>query len=64
MPHHPTKKEPKNVATESHSNHEEEVRCRAYEIYEARGREAGHDLEDWLQAEAEVSGTVVQSAAA
>ena len=26
----------------------------AFELYEQRGREHGHDLEDWLQAEAEV----------
>jgi len=26
----------------------------AYELYERRGRESGHDLEDWLQAEREV----------
>src|SRR5579863_3988904 len=33
----------------------EQVRCRAYEIYEQRGREDGHDLEDWLQAESEIT---------
>jgi hypothetical protein len=33
----------------------EKVRRRAYELYEARGREDGHDVEDWLQAEAEVA---------
>jgi len=33
----------------------EEVRRRAYELYEARGRGDGHDLEDWLQAEAEIT---------
>jgi hypothetical protein len=27
------------------------IRQRAHELYEARGREEGHDLEDWLQAE-------------
>ena len=27
---------------------------RAYELFEARGREHGHDREDWLQAEAEI----------
>ncbi len=27
---------------------------RAYEFFETRGREIGHDLEDWCQAEAEV----------
>lgn len=30
------------------------VARRAYELYERRGREDGHDLEDWLQAEADV----------
>lgn len=29
---------------------------RAYEFYEARGREHGHDMEDWLSAEAEIIG--------
>jgi hypothetical protein len=27
----------------------------AYELYEQRGREDGHDLEDWLEAEAIVN---------
>jgi len=36
---------------------EEQIRPRAYELYEARGREDGHDLDDWLQAEAEVLGS-------
>ena len=31
----------------------EKIRSRAYELYERRGRTDGHDLEDWLQAEAE-----------
>ncbi len=34
---------------------EREIRTRAYELYEQRGREDGHDREDWLQAEAELS---------
>ena len=33
---------------------EEQVRRRAYELYEQRGKEEGHDLEDWLQAESEL----------
>jgi hypothetical protein len=33
---------------------EEEIRRRAYELYEARGRAAGFDQDDWNQAEAEV----------
>jgi hypothetical protein len=31
-----------------------EIRRRAYELYEQRGRANGHALEDWAQAEAEV----------
>lgn len=32
----------------------EEIMQRAYEIFLARGGEPGHDLDDWLQAEAEL----------
>ena len=35
---------------------EDYIRQRAYQIYEQRGRENGHDVEDWLEAEAEVFG--------
>jgi hypothetical protein len=34
----------------------EQIRIRAYELYEDRGREDGHDMEDWLEAEAEITG--------
>ena len=33
---------------------EQEIRMRAYEIYESRGKIEGHALEDWLQAQADV----------
>jgi len=33
----------------------EQIRARAHELFEQRGREEGHDVEDWLQAEAEVT---------
>jgi hypothetical protein len=33
----------------------EAIRLAAYGFYEARGRVDGHELEDWLRAEAEVS---------
>jgi len=33
----------------------EQIRARAHELFEQRGREEGHDLDDWLQAEAEVT---------
>lgn len=32
----------------------EEIAKRSYEIYLARGGEAGHEEQDWLQAEAEL----------
>jgi len=35
---------------------EEIIRMRAYELFEQRGYQHGNDLEDWLQAEAEVVG--------
>lgn len=56
---------PKTIAPgkEPPTNVEEQIRRRAYELYEARGREDGHDLEDWLQAEAEVTGRTVTIAA-
>jgi len=33
---------------------QDQIRRRAQELYEARGRQDGHDLDDWLQAEIEV----------
>jgi len=43
---------------------EEQIRRRAYELYEARGRGDGHDLEDWLEAEAEITGRTDMTQAA
>ncbi len=36
---------------------EEEIRRRAYGLYEARGRQDGHDLDDWFQAKRELTNT-------
>ncbi len=33
-----------------------EIARRAYEIFVGRGGNDGHDLQDWLQAEAELTG--------
>lgn len=30
------------------------VAVRAYELFQARGREPGHDVDDWLRAEQEL----------
>lgn len=35
---------------------EEIIRARAYHFFEERGCQHGHDLEDWLRAEAEIMG--------
>jgi hypothetical protein len=35
---------------------DEIIRMRAYQLFQQRGCEHGHDLEDWLQAEAEIMG--------
>ena len=50
--------------TASPSDLHERIRRRAYELYEERGREDGHDLADWLQAESEVTRRRSKAAAA
>ena len=34
---------------------EDAIRERAHQLFEERGFEHGHDLDDWLQAEAEIA---------
>jgi hypothetical protein len=43
---------------------EEKIRARAYELFGARKREDGHDLEDWFRAEEEITSRNTGSAAA
>lgn len=43
---------------------DEQVRTRAYALYEQRGCEDGHDLDDWLQAEAELTSNRAKGVAA
>jgi hypothetical protein len=50
--------------TAAEDDREEQIRTRAYELYEARNREEGHDVEDWLEAEAEITGRTGRTAAA
>jgi len=40
------------------------ARLRAQELYEARGREDGHELDDWLRAEEEITQKKVRTIAA
>lgn len=37
---------------------EPDIAARAYEIFLSRGASHGHDLDDWLQAERELTSTV------
>ena len=64
MSKNPTNKsKSRNVPTNRHPNLEEEIRRLAYELYAERGRKDGHDLDDWVRAEAEVKGIEVRTAA-
>jgi hypothetical protein len=53
----------KTPATQPSQNLEEEIRGRAHELYEERGRGDGHDLDDWFRAEAEITAKNVKIAA-
>jgi len=41
---------------------DENIRCRAYEIYLERGEQPGRELDDWLQAEGELESGVLAQA--
>ena len=69
----PSEEEIKNMKAESRTkpvvipeppSFEEEIRQRAYELFEARGGEEGHELEDWLRAEEEIKGSKSNALAA
>ena len=50
-----TKKQPTTVTSELQELElEHQIRLRAYELYEARGRKHGHELDDWLRAKEEI----------
>ncbi len=46
-------------AAQQTKNTDAEIARRAYDLYLARGRADGHDVEDWLQAESELNGSTV-----
>ena len=58
----PPKKPPATVISESQEL-EYQIRRRAYELYEERGREDGHEKEDWLRAEEEITSKKTRTAA-
>jgi hypothetical protein len=49
---HPTKKTPTLVGESEELKYK--IRKRAYQLYEERLWENGHDVEDWLRAEEEI----------
>ena len=44
-----------SMADQNSPELEQQIRTRAYELYEERGRTDGHDMNDWLRAESEVT---------
>jgi len=58
-----TTQELKKHASPVPINLEEEIRRRAYELYEQRGATSGQDHEDWLVAEREVLARYQQQSA-
>ena len=49
-------------ASVENAEHDEDIRRRAYEIYLERGEQPGSELDDWLQAERELEGGVLEQA--
>ncbi len=61
----PPKKQPMTVTSEPQQLElEHQIRLRAYELYEARGSKDGHEMEDWLRAEEEITGKQARPIAA
>ena len=58
-----TKKQPTSVTSEPQEL-VHQIRLRAHELYEARGREDGHEMEDWFRAEGEITGKQARPIAA
>ena len=60
----PTPPRTTHQTTQATSELQEQIRRRAYELYAQRGRDDGHELDDWLQAESEVTQPKAKTAAA
>ena len=59
---HPTKKKP--TAVNESEELKDKIRQRAYQFYEERLWENGHELENWLRAEEEITEQEVRPKAA
>jgi Protein of unknown function (DUF2934) len=49
-------KSDRNMTAPGRGASPDEIARRAFELYAARGREDGHDVDDWLRAERELIG--------
>lgn len=49
------KQDSPSMAEQNSPDLEQQIRTRAYELYEGRGRTDGHDMDDWLRAESEIT---------
>jgi hypothetical protein len=56
------RKKPSTTVTSEPQELERQIRLRAHQLYEARGREDGHEQEDWLRAEEEITSRKVRTA--
>lgn len=52
------------LTTEATNDLQEQIRRRAYQLYEHRGKEDGGELDDWLKAESEVTESMGKAVAA
>ena len=64
MPTLTMKETPKPASTATQKKLEDQIRRRAYQLYEVRGRGDGRELEDWLQAEIDITGNATSAGTA
>lgn len=64
FPNPPSSTKTRSSSIEPTAELQQKIRERAYELYEQRGREHGHDGDDWLRAESEITGERKKSVAA
>jgi Protein of unknown function (DUF2934) len=56
-------KKPAVTVTDDPQGLKSKIRQRAFELYQERGQEGGHELDDWLLAEEEITGQKARIAA-
>ena len=55
-------KKPPSTGTSEPQELEHQIRLRAYELYEARGRKDGRELDEWLSAKEQIRGKKFRTA--